>query len=303
MSGYIAEYFGYRADDTSQGARAQAATRHCPFLNEVCPKRLSRERIPSGVCAVRQVLAGSSPVICCPNRLYADDYRMLRCICQDAFHVEKELYGGKVAVERAKEEDGAIAVFGKQWGGELRLPQREGVGSYFVDWVLVLLDGQGHIREFTAVEVQTVDTTGNYHASRQALEEGRGMARSTVGINWENVSKRIIPQLIYKGQVLQREDLCRAGLYFVCPDPVYDRVLRRLGGTERIPAFPSQPASIHFVSYDYDSATTVKNGIITPLTIRRTLCTTVYKVQEAFSSMTLPEGNVYQHAIEKSLYE
>ena len=164
-------------------------------------------------------------------------------------------------------EDGAIAVFGKQWGGELRLPQREGVGSYFVDWVLVLLDGQGQIREFTAVEVQTVDTTGNYHASRQALEEGRGMARSTVGINWENVSKRIIPQLIYKGQVLQREDLCRAGLYFVCPDPVYDRVLRRLGGTERIPAFPSQPASIHFVSYGYDSATTVKNGIITPLTI------------------------------------
>lgn len=303
MSGYIAEYFGYRADDTSQSAREQAATRHCPFLNEVCPKRLSRERIPSGVCAVRQVSVGSSPVICCPNRLYADDYRMLRCICQDAFHVEKELYGGKVAVERANEEDGAIAVFGKQWGGELRLPQREGVGSYFVDWVLVLLDGQGQIREFTAVEVQTVDTTGNYHASRQALEEGRGMVRSTVGINWENVSKRIIPQLIYKGQVLQREDLCRAGLYFVCPDPVYDRVLRRLGGTERIPAFPSQPASIHFVSYDYDPAATVENGRITPLTIRRTLCTTVYKVQEAFSSMTLPEGNVYQRAIEKSLYE
>lgn len=303
MSGYITEFFGHSSTDASEEAKRQAATRHCPFLNEVCSKRLSRERIPSGVCAVRQVSPGSSPVICCPNRLYADDYRMLHCICQDAFHVDKALYGGKLAVERAKAEDGAVAVFGKQWGGELRLPQREGAGSYFVDWVLVLLDAQGQIREFTAVEVQTVDTTGNYHASRQALEEGRGMVRSTVGINWENVSKRIIPQLIYKGQVLQREDLCRAGLYFVCPDPVYERVLRRLGGADKIPAFPSQPASIHFVSYDYDLSKTVKDGEILPLTIRRTLCTTVYKVQEAFSSMTLPEGNVYQRAIEKSLYE
>ncbi|MBQ9344769.1 MAG: restriction endonuclease [Kiritimatiellae bacterium] len=302
MSGYITEFFGYRADDTSDCAKAQSATRHCPFLNEVCPKRLSRERIPSGVCAVRQASSNAPTVICCPNRLYADDYRMLRCICKDAFHVDKALYGGKTAVERAKVEDGAVAVFGKQWGGELRLPQREGAGSYFVDWVLVLLDGEGKIREFTAVEVQTVDTTGNYHPSRQALVESRQMVKSTVGINWENVSKRIIPQLIYKGQVLQREDLCRAGLYFVCPDPVFDRVLRRLGGTEKIPAFPSQPASIHFVSYDYDMSKTPENGTITPLNIRRSLCTTVYKVQEAFSSMTLPEGNVYRRAIEKSLY-
>ena len=257
--------------------------------------------MPSGVCAVQQQSANAPCVICCPNRLYADDYRMLRLICADAFKTEKNLYAGRVAVDKAMKEDGAIAVFGHEWGGELRLPQRQGVGAYFVDWVLALLDGNGKIKEFSAVEVQTVDTTGNYHASREALVDGRTIVKSTVGINWENVSKRIIPQIIYKGQVLQREDLCKTGLYFVCPAPIFDRVLKRLGGEEKIPKFPPQPAAIHFVSYDY-AQTAVPDGRIVPLEIGKTHCTTVYKVQEAFSSMTLPEGNVYQHAIEKALY-
>ena len=111
-------------------------------------------------------------------------------------------------------EGGSIAVFGHGWGGELRLPQRAGTGSYFVDWVLARLDENGELAEFTAIEVQTIDTTGNYREARTALLENRSVISDTVGLNWENVSKRIIPQLIYKGQVLQREDLCRTGLIF-----------------------------------------------------------------------------------------
>ncbi len=42
---------------------------------------------------------------------------------------------------------------------------------------------------------------------------------SKAGVNWENVSKRILPQLIYKGYVLRRERLCSKGLFFVCPKP------------------------------------------------------------------------------------
>ena len=172
--------------------------------------------------------------------------------------------------------------------------------SYFVDWVLARLDENGELAEFTAIEVQTIDTTGNYREARTALLENRSVISDTVGLNWENVSKRIIPQLIYKGQVLQREDLCRTGLFFVCPKAVYDRVLNRLGGRERIPTFPTQPASIHFVAYDYTEPP--RDGSITQLGIVEEHCTTVYKVQEAFSSMNLPEGNVYRDAIRKSLY-
>ena len=102
--------------------------------------------------------------------------------------------------------------------------------------------------------------------------------------------------------MLQREDLCRTGLYLVCPQPIYERVLRRLGGKERIPKFPTQPASIHFVSYDYIDAPNV-DGAISPIDVMEEHCTTVYKIQEAFSAMNLPEGNVYRNAIIRSLYE
>ena len=59
---------------------------------------------------------------------------------------------------------------------------------------------------------------------REAVEQCGGTDRSpeysNAGMNWENVNKRILPQLIYKGHVLRREELCRKGLFFVCPKHV-----------------------------------------------------------------------------------
>lgn len=303
MAGTISEFFVYRSEDRSDMALRAVADKKCPFLGTACTKVLGRDRTISGVCAVRQKTAGSPSVICCPNRIYADEYKMLKTIARDAFGSDLNLYAGRAAVEKSKQDGGAIAVFGHGWGGELRLPQRQGTGSYFVDWVLARLDGGGELKEFTAIEVQTIDTTGKYRDARKALKERREIVVDTVGLNWENVSKRIIPQLIYKGQVLQREELCRTGLYFVSPTPVYKRVLSRLGGKERIPSFPNQPAAIHFVAYDYaasfaDSA----DGWSVPLGVIEEHCTTVYKVQEAFSAVSLPEGNVYGNAIKRSLY-
>ena len=74
MSGYISEFFGYRAEDTSSTALENTSKQICPFLSSYCTKALgSREnRTLSGVCAVRQVSDGSPDVICCPNRIYAE---------------------------------------------------------------------------------------------------------------------------------------------------------------------------------------------------------------------------------------
>ena len=301
MAGYISEFFGYRVEDNSTEAQLAAIKQSCPFTSKPCSKILARDRIISGVCAVKQKTIGSPNVICCPIRMYAEDYKLLKEVSKKAFSCDLNLYSGRAAVSKAKAENGAIAVFGHGWGGELRLPQRQGQGAYFVDWVLARLDDRGQLVEFTAIEVQTIDTTGNYREARDGLLHGRQIIPDTVGLNWENVSKRIIPQLIYKGQVLQREDLCRSGLFFVCPTPVYERVLNRLGGKSRIPKFPTQPASIHFIAYNYLSTDT-KDGTIRPLGIIEEHCTTVYKVQEAFSAMDLPEGNVYRDAILRSLY-
>lgn len=300
MAGYISEFFGYRAEDGSDEALRAAARRICPFTSKRCTKLL-RNGTVSGVCAIRQKSANSPDVICCPNRLYANDYAILHDIAQKAFGVNLNLYAGRAAVAKARKEGGAIAVFGHGWGGELRLPQREGTGSYFVDWVLARLGTKGELVELTAAEVQTIDTTGKYGDARKALVSSRTIVPDTVGLNWENVSKRIIPQIIYKGQVLQREDLCKTGLFFICPLPVYNRVIQRLGGTDKIMKFPMQPASINFIAYDYNQ-TSAKDGLTRPLSIVAEHSTTVYKVQEAFSAMSLPDGNVYRDAITRSLY-
>ena len=303
MAGYIAEFFGYRSEDSSQAALAAVNDKKCPFLGTACTKLFGRAREIAGVCSIRQKSAGSPNVICCPNRIYAEDYKMLRQIASKAFGQKLQLFAGRAAVEKAKDLGGAIAVFGHGWGGELRLPQREGVGSYFVDWVLARLNEKGELVDFTAIEVQTIDTTGSYGAAQAALKRDRTIIPDTVGLNWENVSKRIIPQIIYKGQVLQREELCKTGLYFVCPMPIYKRVLARLGGKEKIPVFPTQPAAIHFIAYDYKQPfAEMSESTIVPLDIIEEHCTTVYKVQEAFSAVNLPDGNVYGIAIRKCLY-
>lgn len=305
MSGFISEFFGYRAEDNSTLAAQNVSRQVCPFLGSYCTKALGdrSNRTLSGVCSVRQVSAGSPSVICCPNRMYAENYKMLSTIAEKAFRVKLNLYSGRLAVAKAKQENGAIAVFGHGWGGELPLPKRQGRGSYYVDWILARLDGTDELVEFTAIEVQTIDTTGSYKNARSALIDRQAIEKDTVGLNWENVSKRIIPQIIYKGQVLQREELCRSGLYFVCPKPVFDRVIERLGGKDRLPQFPTQPAAIHFVAYDYLENETVEDGKIRPLGIIEEYCTTVYKVQEAFSAVDLPEQNVYRDAIMKSLFD
>ena len=305
MSGYISEFFGFRSEDTSTTALENQSRQVCPFLGSFCTKALGdkNNRTLSGVCSVRQASTGSPDVICCPNRIYAENYKMLSVIAEKAFRSNLNLYAGRLAVEKAKAENGAVAVFGHGWGGELPLPKRQGKGSYYVDWILARLDSDGELVEFTAIEVQTIDTTGTYQNARRALIEHHAIEKDTVGLNWENVSKRIIPQIIYKGQVLQREELCRSGLYFVCPKPVYDRVLERLGGKGKLPQFPTQPAAIHFVAYDYSPDVSAEDGKIQPLGIVEEYCTTVYKVQEAFSAVDLPDQNVYRDAIRHSLYD
>lgn len=299
MATTIWEFFGYRAGDKSERARTAAQTHQCPFLRETCEKRLS-DGVVSGVCALKPVT--TSPVICCPIRLYANDYAILRDVARLAFDGEPDLAAGSKAINKVREVDKPIvAVFGKRWGRELRLPQKEGRGGYFVDWVLALLDERGELQEFVAVEVQTIDTTGNYRNGRNALLRYREIEQTSAGLNWENVNKRILPQLIYKGQVLQREEMCKKGLFFVCPNQVYAKAMSRLGGADNLVRYALQPASITFLTYEYDEDGVRAPGDILPLKALPRHSTTVYRVQEAFNNVTLPQENVYRDAILSAL--
>lgn len=299
MAGTIWEFFGYRTDDSSIEAKAAAAKNQCPIIGEVCEKSFN-DGVTSGVCALKPMT--SQPVICCPIRMYAEEYRILKDVSIKAFGEGLKLVPGREALGFATtESESCVAVFGKRWGGELRLPQKSGRGGYFVDWVLAKLDSTGELEEFVAVEVQTIDTTGTYRNGYEALMHDRSTIKTTAGLNWENVSKRILPQLIYKGQVLQRESLCKKGLFFVCPHPVYERIMNRLGGQDGLIRYSLQPASISFLVYDHDCDAPKIDGQLVPLKQTVSHSTTVYKLQEAFNNVTLPEENVYKAAILKAL--
>lgn len=301
MAGTIVDFFGYRAGDGSEAALTACARNHCPFIHDTCTKKLSDGTV-AGVCAVKQISLPDE-VICCPNRLYADDYRLLRTISEKTFNCVHNLYAGRSAIGKSLSEGGAVAVFGHRWGGELRLPKREGRGNYFADWVLARLDENGVLQEFTSVEVQTIDTTGNYRDSRRALIDDRSIVKSNVGLNWENVSKRIIPQLVYKGQILQREPLCRSGLWFVTPETVYRKIIQRLGSEENLAfGYSPQPGALHFLRYDYSAARYV-DGTPAELSVTGEECTTVEQVQAAFNRVHLPEPGVYGKALCRALYD
>jgi hypothetical protein len=181
-------------------------------------------------------------------------------------------------------------------GGEVRLPPIGGRGGFFVDWILALVDGSGDLREFIAVEVQSIDTTGIYRKERDAyVAEKEFAGYGNAGINWENVNKRILPQLIYKGHVLRRETLCGAGLFFVCPTPVYEKISVRVGGN--LMKYPAPaPGTLTFRWYDVGPE--ARSGQRRKLVSGGQLTTTVEQLAYAFLSPgNLPPQESYAKAI------
>jgi hypothetical protein len=289
----LVELFGYAPEDKTPAAWSPRSGSTCPFVQGKCIKQF-RSGLISGACTLKPTESG--PVICCPNRMYAEDYKVLLDVAVDAFGPNMRL------CKKPSDAigDGAdVVVFGKHWGKELRLPSRREGGGYFVDWILARLGKNRTLEEFVAVELQTMDTTGSYEAQvHRFLETGTVLPDKQSNINWENVSKRILPQIIFKGHVLRQEKLCKKGMYFICPSPVYTRILGRLGGTLR--TYHQQPGSLTFRQYDVGAP--VPLGSVRPLEFKGQLTTTVDQVALAFTSPSnLPEPGVYEQAIRAGL--
>ena len=303
MASNITEFFGYSPQDQSAEARKARAELLCPFLKKTCIKTLGRSGEVSGVCTLKPMTSG--PVICCPIRLYAGDYQILKDVALQAFGeghdlvIASDLPGYRLHYPGKD----CVAVFGKRWGKELRLPNRSKIGgktgAYFVDWILAHIDAKGKLISFVAIEVQSIDTTGNYQAERSAhLKDIPFAGSSTAGFNWENVNKRILPQIIYKGHVLRREPLCHKGLFFICPTPVYGKIAERLGG--KLEEIHQQAGSVTIMWYDVGPP--VPDGKIRNLQLFGQTTTTVDQVALAFTAPSnLPPPKVYEQAIKAEL--
>lgn len=303
MATVVFEWYGFRPGDRSDEAAEVAATNTCPFVGGQCWKK-------TGVCTLSPAGA-TAPVVVCPTRLYGGNHRFLREIAADAFYglqVEigpdglPETTSAVIAKRRALDRGIAqVGVFGKGFGSEIKLPAAEsGLGSYSVDFTLVVITPSGELVAFAAIEVQTIDTTGSTKISTAALADARQVVPSSAGFNWENVSKRILPQLIVKGLMLQGERLCRSGLYFVAPEPVIARILARLGGERRLRAIPKQPSSITFVGYKHDGP--LMDGL--PLDMRPGWTKTISTSDMSIAFITpenLPPAGAYEKKMLKVL--
>jgi hypothetical protein len=301
----IVEFFGYTPGDPEGYNNAQ--NKHCPFVDDACIKPRH------GACSIEQ--SNNHPVIICPNRLYAQGHAVLGDVAIQAFGAGVVLTPA-AEIKRRRDKGtlkgNEIAVFGKYWGSELSIPQpknvdEEDTGGFYIDYVLAKLDQKGKMAEFTAIEVQTIDTTGSYKEQSDKYfqgetftdERGRTPGWSTSGLNWANVSKRILPQLIYKGYVLRRERHCGKGLFFICPTAVLNRVRSRLG--TKMLEYPIAAGTITFQAYDLGPAG--NHGEQRALIKGETFTTTVEQVAYAFvSPVNLPDMGVYERAIGSALF-
>lgn len=296
------EAFGY----TPEAPLAEAAfkKKQCPFVGTPCSKQF-KGGIKSGSCSLMNPSDGI-PIPVCPKRLYGDNYRILRDVVQQA-------WGAVVPLVMTHEEPPTsgdfVMAFGQGHGHEIRIPNKayKGATKFSIDWILALVSDEGELKGFVAVEVQTIDTTGNYHRSFLALAERFDPAISkkmevpenkNANFNFRNVTKRILPQLISKGHILRREKLCTRGLFFVCPLPVYKNISESIGKLED---YPVQNGSITFMGYSLDTESSIEPK---PLKLEHVSTSTTEQLTVAFASaVNLPPQGVYEEAIRKALIE
>ena len=111
-----------------------------------------------------------------------------------------------------------------------------------LDWVIQryqMDDGRLRPVDFIGIEVQSIDITGNYRdnwSAYKAVRDGeppKYIPDSGHGLNWANVHKRLIPQIIRKGNIYCRLNRC-AGFFFTLPDIVYQKFEEILGDLEHV---------------------------------------------------------------------
>lgn len=294
----IREIYGHPPGSLAIGEAAR--NNYCHFLKGPCQKRFS-DGMPNGSCTA-QAVEDPTPVIFCPQRLYAEDYKVLRDVATKAF--PPSAFFLKPGHQPPPEAELLVLPFGQKMGGEIQIKMR---GTAFsVDWILACVTRSGVMVSFVPVEIQTVDTTGNYRRQSWQIHvehEVPGMGiyseppQAQSNFNFENVNKRILPQLISKSHALRREPRCTKGLFFVCPTMIYKRIFKRLGGEPE--PYNMQPGSITFHNYDVDFTSSDDPR---PLVLTSSMTTTTEQVALAFSSAVgLPPAGTYETAVENAV--
>jgi hypothetical protein len=196
----------------------------CPFLNSTCVKTSQRISGPFPVCTIRHGAARSKT----PGRLM--------CVCP------KRFYGADLLPDLLKYCWPGTPPQNPKLAYEVSM---EDIGT--VDMAVADCDPlTGAVREFISVELQAVDISGSYEPAYQGVLNHQPLVNVKFGINWKNVQKRFISQLINKG-IYHHHWGTR--IVAVIQTPLYEYFQRDMQ-FEELPADRSGN-TILFMLYDY----------------------------------------------------
>lgn len=218
----VGEVLGRRA---VKGADPAALAFECPFIKSRCPKRSTQlPDEPYPVCTLWRRTDGEADpakdlIFVCPKRFYAVDF--------------------------------LTEVIGHCWPGEKPknpqvAPEVKMAGFGNVDFVIADVKDDGDIGQFLSVELQAIDITGSVFPAYQALRAGVDLdKRPTYGLNWDNVYKRYITQLIRKGYFHHH---WKSKIVAVIPEQVYQYITGRADFI-RSPDVTNAQVNIIFMTY------------------------------------------------------
>ena len=183
----LAEVFGHLTTDQTDAAKRYRDYRLCPFNNKEPNCTKDKAKNPLGVCSIYHE---SKPVITCPIR-----FRQDWIIVDDAatFFFDEGTRRSSLTLT------------------EVRLNDANGKPAGNIDVVLVAYDVDGKVLDFGALEIQAVYISGNV---REPFEYYMGDPQSRATMDWSkkpnyprpdylSSSKRLVPQLVYKGGILK----------------------------------------------------------------------------------------------------
>lgn len=290
----LVEIFGYAPDDLTQSVRSLWNLGACPFINKACSKSNHDSSVVYGTCSVTTTFGDC---IICPNRLYEKDYATLRAVAEDAFGKMAEFVLFDEYIRRRDESGIFVVALGQNSGKEVKIGR-----SLSMDWVLAKIENNQLI-EYVGIEVQSIDITNNYrdawYAYKNLTPNTKTIPPSEHGMNWANVHKRLIPQIIRKGVVYSNSKLVKAGLYFVLPDIVYRKFEDIIGAD--IPLVTTKGANVLTI-HTYDLSPPTKHSQQRTLVNTRKIRVSLDEFSQRFiSGPNLPTGDELDQAVKRIL--
>lgn len=268
----IGEVLGRRA---VKGVDPSTSNFECPFIKSRCPKRSTQlPDEPYPVCTLwRRPKGEPNPsqdlIFVCPKRFYAVDFLT---------EVIEHCWPGE------KPKNPRVA------------PEVKMAGFGNVDFVIADVQDDGEVEQFLSVELQAIDITGSAFPAYQAVRAGTDLERRpTYGLNWDNVYKRYVTQLIRKGYFHHH---WKSKIVAVIPEQVYQYITSRADFI-RSADVKSAQVNIIFMTYRLEADPT-KPGEFRPALVT-VEGTSHSSLQNAILYKEAPKRDAFTSQIKRSL--